>query len=317
MTASSDRRRVLAGLILAPGLSGGLIASVGACKPRQSGPMPANPQTRADIKIDLSDLETTNGGRIGLSATDMNRVSWRGDERFNYCSTFKLFLAAAMIERVEHEQEKLDRAVPVTVADRVPNAPVGEAAIGKSLTIKDMMQAAVEVSDNICANILLRELGGLDVLRAWYRSAGDMITRVDRTEPMLNVHDGDKDTTQPNQIAQTLGWMLDTYDPLGFQSDFADLWSWMINSVPGAARIKGGVPEGWTVAHKTGTGGSGQTNDIGVIYPPIGQPIRIAIYYDAPATLDQKACDAVVAEATRRAVHALGRDVPVDAAAAS
>lgn len=278
---------------------------LGACKPAS-----APQKTAADFKppvatLDLSDLEARYGGRLGLHAANAKEVTWRGEERFNYCSTFKLFLAAATQERVQHELETLDRAVLVTAADMMAHAPVTEKALGKTLTIQQLMQAVVEVSDNPAANILIREMGGLDVLRAWYRGIGDDTTRADRLEPELNRKDGDKDTALPRQTTDNLSWMMDTYQPLAAGSQYQSLWTWMIDSPTGPGRIKAGAPSGWTVAHKTGTGGSGQINDIGVLYPPTGEPIRIAIYYDGPSTLAPKTGEVVVAEATRRAIAAL------------
>jgi beta-lactamase class A len=83
------------------------------------------------------------------------------------------------------------------------------------------------------------------------------------------------------------------------------LLGWMFASPTGMARIKAGVPEGWRVAHKTGTGGYGPTNDIGILYPPSGAPVILAAYYHA-ATDDPKN-EGVIAEATRIALAALGR----------
>ena len=302
MAFVADRRSVLSGLT-ALGLAG-----CDRTPAQPAPPAPPAPHERRDTVLDLSELERQHGGRIGLAAEDMNRVSWRPDERFNYCSTFKLFLAAATLERVQRDIESLDRVVPVTAADMVSHAPVSEKAVGKTLTIEQLMQATVEVSDNPAANILIRELGGLDAFRAWYRTIGDTTTNVDRLEPFMNRHDGDKDTAQPRQIATNLGWILNTYQPLGLMSQYVLLWNWLIQSPTGQGRIKAGVPDGWTVAHKTGTGGSGQTNDIGVIHPPTGEPIRIAVYYDAPASLAETTRDAVIAQATRLALGALGRD---------
>jgi len=299
MTAGTDRRSVLTGF--------GAVSLMGlsACKPASAPQKTAAHQKPPVATLDLSDLEARYGGRLGLHAINARQVTWRGEERFNYCSTFKLFLAAATQERVQHELETLDRAVPVTAADMMAHAPVTEKAVGKTLTIQQLMQAVVEVSDNPAANILIREMGGLDALRAWYHGIGDDTTRVDRLEPELNRTDGDKDTALPRQTAGNLSWMVDTYQPLVVGSQYQSLWTWMTDSPTGPGRIKAGVPDGWTVAHKTGTSGAGQINDIGVLYPPTGEPIRIAIYYDGPATLAPAAGEAVVAEATRRAVAAL------------
>ena len=298
MILGVDRRSVIAGLAL---------MGLGGCKGLKASDETRAPTVRPMRVLDLADLEKKHGGRIGLHAMDADAVSWRADERFNYCSTFKLFLAAATQERVQRANETLERAIPITVADIVPHAPVTGPAVGKTLTIVELMQAVVEVSDNAAANILIREMGGLQALGAWYRSIGDTTTRVDRLEPELNRKDGDKDTAMARQTAINLSWMADTYQPFGIGSQYKPLWGWMISTKTGVGRIAGGVPDGWTVAHKTGTGGTGQVNDIGVLYPPTGKPICLAVYYDGPSTLAPAAAEAVIAEATRRAVHALGR----------
>ena len=308
MTVGPDRRFVFAGLALL-GLGGCERAS--DRKTSVAASAPAMPEQT----LDLSDLERDNGGRIGLSAQLHERVSWRGHERFLHCSTFKLFVAACLLERVQRKIDALDREVAITAADIVPHAPVVEPAVGAKLTLRQLAQAAVELSDNAATNILIREMGGLAVLNAWYASAGDHTTRLNRLEPELNVSDGDKDTSQPIQTTANLDWIIKTYQPFAFLAAHRPLFDWLIASPTGPGRIRAGVPAGWTVAHKTGTSGTGQTNDIGYAYPAAGEPVRIAVYYDAPASLSSARRDAVVAEATRRAVVALGL-VSQDAAAA-
>jgi len=85
------------------------------------------------------------------------------------------------------------------------------------------------------------------------------------------------------------------------------LLGWMFSSPTGPDRLKAGVPADWRVAHKTGTGGYGPTNDIGILYPPSGEPIIVAVYYHAgPDTSDTQNAT-VIAEATRMALTQLGR----------
>lgn len=297
----ADRRSVLTGM--------GAIA-LGGCGPAPTSSVPDVRQTPGAWEVDLGGLEDANGGRIGLHASDWNSVSWRAHERFNYCSTFKTFLAAATLERVQRGEEQLDRAVSVSAADIVFHAPVTEPAVGSTLTIEQLCKAIVEVSDNPGANILIRELGGIDAIRAWYRSIGDQSTTVDRLETALNGKDGDKDTITPSQAVANLGRVFGSgaVQPRLGEPMLGRLRRWMIDSPTGADRIRAGVPAGWTVAHKTGTGGAGQTNDIGVIQPPSGEPIRIAIYYEAPSDLSADRCAAVLAEATRLALKRLGHD---------
>jgi beta-lactamase class A len=259
-------------------------------------------------RFDLSGLETREGGRLGFVAKDMGTgrvLASRGEERFVYCSTFKMYLAAATLLRVQAGEERLDRTIPITRADMINHAPITEPAIGSSLSVEALMKGTVEVSDNPAANILLKAMGGLEPMQAFYRGIGDATTRVDRFEPEMNRLDGDKDTIRPLQsLANLQTLLIDADTPLS-ETSKALLLQWMFDSPTGVGRIKAGVPDGWRVAHKTGTGGYGPTNDIGVLYPPSGAPVILAAYYHAAS--DDPKNEAVIAEATRMALAELGR----------
>jgi len=298
----TDRRSVLTGL--------GVLGLAG-CGPEPSSAASEIRQTPAAIgEIDLSALEGDDGGRLGFAVHDLGsgqRLTWRADERFVYCSTFKMFLAAATLLRVQAGVERLDRAVPITAADMISHAPVTQPAVGGSLTVEQLMKGTVEVSDNPAANLLLKAMGGLAPMQEFYRSLGDQTTRVDRFEPEMNRLDGDKDTILPLQSVANLHRLLvDPATPLTPDSK-ALLLRWMTDSPTGAARIKAGVPAGWRVAHKTGTGGYGPTNDIGVLYPPTGAPVIVAAYHHAARSSSDAANEAVIADAIRLALKALGR----------
>lgn len=297
MTVGADRRSVLTGL--------GALGLIGCARSESSAPKPAVVAAEA---FDLSAVERANGGRLGFVAHDTGsgrRLVWRGDERFVYCSTFKIYLAAATLMRIQSGDERLDRQVAITRDDMTNHAPVTGPAIGGALTLEVLMKGAVEVSDNPAANLLLAALGGLEPMRQFYRGLGDTTTRVDRFEPELNFLDGDKDTILPMQAAANLERLfIDPATPLSDESR-ALLLRWMTDAPRGPDRIKAGVPEAWRVAHKIGTGGYGPTNDIGILYPPAGAPVIIAAFYHAAADDERNA--AVIAGTTRMALSALGR----------
>ena len=269
MTTRFDRRTLIGGA--------GALALVG-CYPRRDEPQ----AEEAPQPFLLNDLEERHGGRLGVAALDIGsqrRVSWRGQERFAFCSTFKAFLAVATLERVQREEERLDRAVAVTRADMIPHAPVTEKAIGRTLTIRQLMQAAVEVSDNPAANILIREMGGIAVWRSWWPTFGDTTTVISRLEPDLNtaLPSDPRDTCLPDQTIANIRELAFS-DRLTPEHDQL-ISGWMIASPTGPNRIKAGAPQGWTVAHKTGTGSNGATNDIGMLTPMSGSPVLMAAYF--------------------------------------
>ena len=263
------------------------------------------------VRLDLNALEARHGGRLGVSASSASRVAgWRDDERFVYCSTFKAYLAAATLLRVQAGEERLDRAIPVTSADMTNHAPVTGAAVGGSLTVDQLREATVGLSDNPAANLLIRELGGLEALREFYRGIGDQSTRVDRLEPEMNRLDGGKDTITPGQSAVNLRRLFVSRDtPLSTRSK-ERLLGWMFDTPTGPGRIKAGVPAGWRVAHKTGTGGYGPTNDIGLLYPPSGEPLVLAVYFHATPESTSAQNDAVIADAARMTLAAIDADAP-------
>ena len=289
-----DRRALLVG-------AGAL--SVAACKPPSAPAVAA--ERRADL--DLSALEARFKGRMGFAfAADGVRGGWRDQERFVYCSTFKMYLAAAMLARGQAGLEDLSRAVAVTPADMIPHAPITQKAVGGTLTLTELMKGTVEQSDNPAANILIRELGGLDALRQFYRDLGDATTRVDRLEPEMNRLDGDKDTILPAQSVRNIERLiLSEASPLDPASKRL-LLEWMVATPTGQGRLKAGVPSGWTVAHKTGTGGYGPVNDIGVLYHVDGAPISVAAYFHGGGQSTDAQREAAIAEATRQMLNVLG-----------
>lgn len=260
----------------------------------------------ATTDLDLTGLESRYGGRLGLCAqAGSQRVAWRADERFAYCSTFKLFLAACVLCRVQDGQERLHRALPIRESEMVAHAPITGPAVGSTLTVAELCKAAVELSDNPAANILLRELGGLEAFEAWYRGIGDAVTRVDRYETDLNsALPGDpRDTTTPAQSVANLDRVIlrGLLEPKLMQL----LRTWLLETPTGQGRIKAAVPDEHLVAHKTGTGPQNTCNNIGVVWTPSGPPVAIAVYYTGAGKGTPGQLDAVVADAVRAAMRRL------------
>ena len=207
----------------------------------------------------LKAYERDSGGRIGLHAENVasgQTLGWRADERFVMCSTFKASLAACVLARVDRGVDRLDQALSYGEQDLLGYAPVARENLAKArMSLGQMCQGAVELSDNTCANLLLTHLGGPAALTDFWRSLGDTISRLDHNEPELNNSPpGDPhDTTTPAAMAGNLKRLVlgDTLSPASRRQ----LAEWMVNCKTGAKRLRGGLPKDWRVGDKTGNNG--------------------------------------------------------------
>jgi beta-lactamase class A len=252
-------------------------------------------------------LERRSGGRLGVAVFDTGsgqRFDWRGDEMFPMCSTFKFLLAAAILKKVDEGKESLGRRIPVTPGDLVPYAPFSEARVNSTPpTVAELCEAMVTLSDNIAANLLLPAVGDPAGLTAFMRTVGDKHTRLDRNEPTLNTSiPGDpRDTTTPNAMVHSMNQLMagDALRPASREQ----LINWMVASKTGDKRLRAGLPQGWRVGDKTGTG-NGSVNDIAIVWPEGKPPVLIASYMtQTPAELKQG--DAIHADVARAIAGAL------------
>ena len=231
----------------------------------------------------ISEYERSSGGHIGVYAENIRtgeKLSWRADERFVMCSTFKASLAACVLARVDRGQDSLETLIPYGAADIQDwHAPVAKANLSKgSLSVKEMCRAAVEESDNTCANLLLSRVGGPPALTAFWRKNGDQVTRLEDSEPILNRTPlGDpRDTTTPAAMAQTLRRFV-----LGrvlSEPSRAAFTEWLVGCQTGANRLRAGLPTTWAIGDKTGNNGSDAAGDIAVVWPKADFPIVICVY---------------------------------------
>ena len=227
-------------------------------------------------------IERTVGGRVGVAVLDTGsnkQVEYRAAERFPMCSTFKFLAAAAVLHRVDTNQEQLDRRISYGQVDLLPWAPVTKEHVNEgSMTLLDLCAAAISYSDNTAANLILKSLSGPAALTKYICSLGDPMTRLDRTEPTLNTAlEGDeRDTTTPTWMLHDMQVLLlgDTLSVASRQQ----LEAWLIANTTGDSRLRAGLPKDWRVGDKTGTGRNGASGDIAIVRPPNRAPVLVVVY---------------------------------------
>jgi beta-lactamase class A len=262
-------------------LAGAALASGCLAQPARDAEPRRGPRIPVDFGPELAMLGP--GGRLGVAAFDVatgRRAGHDEESRYAMCSSFKLPLAAAILAEVEAGRMTLDQEIAFTRADLLFNSPVVEAHLAEGrLPVERLCAAAVEVSDNAAANLLLARIGGPTGLTRFFRSAGDRITRLDRNETALNTNlPGDpRDTSSPAAMVGLLHNLL-----LGnrlSQASRSRLSGWMEGATTGLTRLRAGLPAGWRAGDKTGTG-NGANNDLAIAWPPGRGPILIVSYTD-------------------------------------
>jgi beta-lactamase class A len=267
---------------------------------------PPADRLQADAARALRRLERRYDARLGVYAVDTasgRRVVHRADARFPFASTFKALAAGAVLRR--HSADGMARVVRYSAADLLPNSPVTERHVATGMTLDALSAAAVRYSDNTAANLLLEQLGGPRGLDAILAGLGDRVTRMERVEPQLSEWDprSTRDTTTPRAIARDLRAFV-LGDALG-PRERRRLTTWLRTNTTGDRLIRAGVPAGWVVGDKTGTGATyGARNDIAVLWPPRRAPIVMAIMSNRP-TRDAEHDDRLIARAAAVLARAL------------
>ncbi|MFF8691733.1 class A beta-lactamase [Streptomyces sp. NPDC015144] len=227
----------------------------------------------------LEELEREFDARLGVYAVDTGtgrEVAFHDGERFAFHSTFKALEAGAVLR--EFSLDGMDKRIRYTRDDLIPNSPVTEKHVRTGMTLAELCDAAVRFSDNAAANLLFDEIGGPAGLDAVLEGIGDDVTRMDRRETALSrwVPGEQRDTTTPRALAGDLrAFVLGDVLP---KPERAQLTRWLRDNTTGDELIRAGVPKGWEVADKTGTGTYyGGRNDIAVVWPPGSAPVVMAI----------------------------------------
>jgi beta-lactamase class A len=277
---------------------------------------------------------------LGVSATHIESgqsVSVRGDASFPMASAFKVPVAVQLMSMVDGGTLTLDRMVNLAPRDLHPGSgKLTELMFhpGVALSIENLMELMLVISDNTAADVLLREAGGPAVVTARMRTLGLGGIRIDRPTALLisdwrgakkipaesewnkdmwdKLYDAiperehmrarraemldPRDTATPDDMTKLLVriWRKDLFTP----ANADELLGMMQRCETGRARIKGMLPQGTDVAHKTGTLG-GVANDIGVITLP-GDLGHVAIsVFTKSSTRREEEAEKAVAEVSR------------------
>ncbi len=282
----------------------------------------------AELEKQVAKIAEEAKGKVGVAAVLLetgDSAVLNADQRFPMQSVYKLPIAMAVMEQIKRGELDLDEKIGVTKEDFVRagmRSPLRDAnPMGGEFTIRELIRLSLVESDGTASDVLMRVAGGANEIQSYLSLIGIQDMKVVNTEKEIGRDWG----TQYQNWATPWG----SFDLLrslcakssdgrsatecpavvpidGPTQHFEEMRRFlydMANSVPGAKRLKGLLPPGTIVAHKTGTGGTqngitGATNDIGIITMPNGKHLAIAVFVsDSPA--DEKTREAVIAKTAK------------------
>jgi beta-lactamase class A len=258
-------------------------------------------------------IEKESGGTLGAAARIAETgetVAWNGDGHFPMQSVCKAPIAMALLREVDAGRLSLDAPVRVEAGDLVPagmHSPLRDSHPqgGVDVPLRELMRLAVAESDGTASDVLLRVLGGKAKAQAYLSSLGVEGMRIATTEGEIGRDYAAQYRSWASPLA-AVAWLAALQQGKDLRpASRALLLGWMSTTKTFPTRLKGRLPAGTEVAHKTGSSGSragvsAATNDIGIVTLPDGRHLAIAVFLrDSKAGAEAR--DATIAEVARAA----------------
>lgn len=260
------------------------------------------------LRDQIAELAKPAKGIVGVSVLgleDRDTLNYNGNARLVLHSVMKFPIALAVLHLVDSGVLKLDQTMHIKKKDLPATSvsplrdkyPKGNVDVPISELLSDM----VSFSDNNACDILLKKLGGPDQVEDYLHSI---------KLRGINIEASEKDMASAWEVQYT-NWckpidmvkLIDEFysGKLLLRANRDFLYKIMTETSTGPHRLKGLLPPGTIVAHKTGTsptnaaGLSPATNDVGIITLPNGKHIAIAIFV-CNSTADEVTREEVIAK---------------------
>ncbi|MFZ4592204.1 MAG: class A beta-lactamase, subclass A2 [Ignavibacteria bacterium] len=249
--------------------------------------------TYSQIDLLRSKIESILSGKrakvgVAISSLDTkDTLTVNGNERLVMQSVFKFHIALAVMYLVEEGKLSLSQEVFVSKSELMPNTwsplrdkyPDGNVKV----SLDEILRYTVAQSDNNGCDILLKLVGGTSRVNDFIHSIGVNDVSISKTEEEMHKGVEAQFANWTTPIAASM--LLDKFSYTYAQNkSLSHLWQIMTETTTGPKRLKGLLPEGTIIAHKTGssdTNNEGMTyavNDIGIVVLPDGRKYSIAVF---------------------------------------
>lgn len=254
---------------------------------------PSNDKTNL-LRNQIEQIVSEKNAIVGVSIIGNNgkdTISFHGDRRFPMQSVFKFHIALAVLSEVDKGNLLLDQIIEINKDDLLPEnfwSPLrDENPNGGRFTIAKLIQYSVSHSDNTACDILIRLIGTPKTAEEYFKKNNiqDIQITFNEEEMQAKWENMFENWTTPRAASEALKLFYENKNNLFSKSSYDFFWETNKETTTGANRIKGQLPKGTVVAHKTGwsgtnkeTGITAAVNNIGIVFLPNGGYFIISVF---------------------------------------
>jgi beta-lactamase class A len=249
-------------------------------------------QTTGSLRQKIKEIITTKSATVGISIMSddgKDTISINGNSHFPLQSVFKFHIALAILSQIDKGKFSLEQKIVIQKKDLLPNlySPIrDDYPDGVSLSIAQILEYTVSQSDNVGCDILLKLIGGPSVVEAYFvkKKFKDISIKINEEVQQGNWDLQFQNWTTPKAANDVLKSFYSNKKKLLSKKSYDFIWKIMKETSTGKNRLKGQLPNGVIVAHKTGSSGANKegltaaVNDIGIVFLPNGKHFFISIF---------------------------------------
>jgi beta-lactamase class A/pectin methylesterase-like acyl-CoA thioesterase len=263
------------------------------------------------LKTKIVDIVRGANGKVGLSvigSENFDTLTINGSDKFPMQSVFKFPLALAILNQVDNGIFSLEQKIHLSKKDLQPDtwSPLRKKYPDSDvdITLDELLSTTVSQSDNNGCDKLFSLIGGTEKVENYIHELGikDIAIAYTEEEMHRDWHIQYRNWCTPSAMAQLLYKFF--YGKILSEKSREYLYQVMIKTSTSPGRLKGLLPEGTIVAHKSGSSGENKdglaaaTNDVGIITLPNGKYFIIAVFV-SDSNADENARDNIIAEITK------------------
>ncbi len=244
-----------------------------------------------------------------MSSDGKDTLSLRGDQHLPMQSVFKFHIALAVLAAVDKGQFSLQQKITIDQKELLPDlySPLREKyPKGAKLPLSEIIEYAVSKSDNVACDVLLKLIGGPQAVEGYFKGHGfnDISIKINEEVMQRNWDLQFQNWTTPRAATEVLAAFFNPGQSYLSKTNYDFIWKVMTQTETGPKRLKGHLPPGTRVAHKTGWSGTNKagitaaTNDIGVVFLPDGRHFFISVFVSNAAE-DNTANEKIIADVAK------------------